>query len=268
MLTGPPLISPRAAHRLAKLVSPHNLASLVLKPHAARLATAYLRRHGAHDALRDDLGLMRAVPADLAHLHWQVRRRKPAVALEFGSGRSTIAIAHALRRNHLEAGPDAPRPHLHSVETDPDWARRTLAALPPELAPYATVSHSRVSAGLHDDRLVSFHDTLPNIVPDFVYLDGPTAATIEGSQNGLSFVPETGGYRHQAAADMLRYESTLLVGFFMVVDSRYTNMHFLRGALSRRYRFRWNRVFGWSTFELMEWTGRSRDYRSAGTKRR
>jgi hypothetical protein len=105
---------------------------------------------------------------------------------------------------------------------------------------------------------VSLFDRLPNIVPDFIYLDGPDPRDVQGHVHGLSFAIGRDGYRHPLAADVLLYESTLQAGFILVLDSRYVNTNFLRANLKRRYRFRWNWTLGQPTFELQEWTGRSR----------
>src|SRR5262249_3339590 len=53
--------------------------------------------------------------SDLLHIYQLVRRRKPKVVLEFGSGCSTVMFARALADNHADMGGEAP--HLYSVET-------------------------------------------------------------------------------------------------------------------------------------------------------
>lgn len=257
------MLSPRLRHKLASWLTPDNFVSRLTRSGASARAKAWLEREGVLATLRSGSDEeIKAVWVDLKNLYTLIRTRKPQVVLEFGVGYSTLAIAHALSRNHAEAGGDpAKRPKCWTVDASERWIANTQARIPASLAPYVDLRASPVRIAEWEGQLVSYYERLPNIVPDFVYLDGPDPADVQGDVRGLSFTPETGGYRHIAAADMLLYESTLQAGFFMLLDARIVNMHFLKNNFRREWRVRWNRVFGWPTFELMEWTGRSRETR-------
>lgn len=183
------------------------------------------------DALRPDVN-------DLVRLHRLVRERPCVTALEFGIGCSTIALAHALQQNEIEHG-DFLRSRitrnshlfqLFSVDANARWIDHTVARLPASLADRVHVTHSSASVTTSGGRLCHTYDRLPDVVPDFIYLDGPDPADVTGAVAGLSFsAPE----RTVMAADILVMEPTLLPGTVIVVDGRENNVRFLTRNLQR-----------------------------------
>ena len=196
---------------------------------------------------------------DLARLHKLVRERKPFQILEFGSGFSTIVMACALKQNYEEyleilADRQSDRhygqPNVVSVESSEKWQKNTRVKIDKaELSDYSKIVFSRVSMAEYQGQLCHFYDELPDVVPDFVYLDGPDPATVEGSINGLSF---RNPKRTVMSADIIKYESTLLPGFFMIVDGRTNNARFLKRMLRRSYEVRYYPEADVTTFELEE----------------
>jgi hypothetical protein len=150
--------------------------------------------------------------SDLWFLYSLVRKRKPKTLLEFGSGWSSVVLAAAVRDNG--AG------KLWSVETDQHWADVTEKAFPESLRSIVTVVRSEA---LPEDRDVAgwLHANVPDIDPDFLYLDGPPLNT-----------------QRRVAFDPLDLEPRFQPGFVMVVDGRKTNSIYLRDHLQRRYAFR------------------------------
>lgn len=214
-------------------------------------AKQYLRRHGMLNVLAS--GAMDEIPPvqfDLFNLHRIVRTRQPRIVLEFGVGFSTLAIAHALHMNG--AG------KVFSVDANPQWIENVRRKIPDHLRDYVELRHSDVEVAVVHNELCLRYRNLPNIVPDFVYLDGPDPRDVKGVVDGLTYTPEypQNGVRQEAAADLLLYESSLKRGFFLLIDARYNNMHFLHRNLRRKYRVRWNRSHHFATFELLEHTGR------------
>ncbi|MEX0696124.1 MAG: hypothetical protein WEB85_01870 [Dongiaceae bacterium] len=228
-----------------------------------RRAHAYLARQGVTAVLKRGFeGEIPPVVYDLSNMHRIVRRRRPKTILEFGVGFSTIAMAMALHQNYEQdrsthGSETTPKPgRLWSVDAGRDWIENVKNKIPDHLRPYVEFRHSEVEARLHEGELCHMYKDLPNVVPDFVYLDAPDPRDVKGAVNGLSYTLETGGVRQVAAADLLLYESSLKRGFFMLIDARYNNMHFLHRHLKRNYRVTVNRVHNVSTFELLEHTGR------------
>lgn len=189
-----------------------------------------------------------ADPLDLANLHKVVRNRRPTCLLEFGIGFSTIVLAHAVKLNG--------RGKVYSVDADERWIQNLQRKLPDELSELVEIIHSPVTVATHNNELCSFYERLPNIVPDFIYLDGPAPNDVRGDIRGLSFQPTSGQVRQPVAADILLYESTLKTGATIVADSRYMNVHFLRRNLRRSWHVTVDRLRRQSTFTLLEHTGR------------
>lgn len=169
--------------------------------------------------------------ADLWFLYQTVRQRHPRCIFEFGSGCSTVALACALADE--AARPGALPGHLYSIEADPYWAEITRGILPARLRPFCTVITSPAVTADHAGTTVWRHSTVPDIVPDLVYLDGPELA------------PDV-----QVADDLLRMEPRLARGFFLIVDGRLANVAFLTTHLQRRYRVHHRHWFRNTTFEL------------------
>jgi len=196
-------------------------------------------------------------PDDLARIHRLIRSRKSLTVLECGVGFSTIVIAHALRENEREFERLEPRPKLRNrflfrcftVDASEQWLGATESRFPTELRSYVSFSHSPVKIGLHNGQLCHFYEKLPDVVPDFMYLDGPDPKDVTGSINGLSFQCHE---RTVMSGDLLVMESTLLPGFFMLVDGRTNNCRFLERNLTRKFKIEWDRSGDVTTFELDE----------------
>jgi hypothetical protein len=209
-------------------------------------ARRYLSRVGLIPLLQS--GDSTEIPSDLldlANLYRAVRKCRPKVILEFGTGFSTVVLAHAM-------GPEG---RLYNVDANEHWIANTKAKMPPQLLDRVEFRHSPVRVDLHEGEMCHFYDRLPNIVPDFIYLDGPGRTDIEGEIRGLTFGP-SGQIRQQIAADILLYESTMKTGATIVVDSRYNNVHFLVRNLRRRWRIQLDRLRRQTMFVLLEHTGR------------
>lgn len=204
-------------------------------------AVDYLRAEGLLDDLAggtsDDERIPPCYP-DLARLHLSARTRKALTVLEFGIGYSTLVLADALGKNRRDWESLAQKPaircatpfELHSVDTSPVWIERTQAMFPERLADVVTFHHSSVSAGSFGDRACHYYDELPDVVPDFIYLDGPDPSTVIGGIAGLSWGSPD---RVVMAADLLRMEPHLLPGALVVVDGRTANARFLAAHFYR-----------------------------------
>lgn len=159
--------------------------------------------------------------ADLWFIYQTVRERKPATVLEFGSGCSTIMIAQALADNAAEGSPG----HLHSLDTKPepggtDWAQVTLDSIPGDLKQFCTLKSTSVSLSEYEGHPVWRYDEVPDISPDFIYLDGP------------DFVNSP----HKVAANVLDLEPGFSPEFRLLVDGRTKNCSFLDAHFKKRYR--------------------------------
>lgn len=225
-------------------------------------ASAYFRQEGLDVLLSSYLNKESdgAVPPeveDLARIHRLIRKRKSFTVLEFGVGFSTAVIADALQKNQAEWNALADKPAVRnrflfqsfSVDTSEHWISKTKERIPGHLSGYVSFQLSRVKIGTFNGQLCHFYETLPDIIPDFIYLDGPDPLAVEGTINGLSFGCKE---RTVMAADLLLMESTFLPGTFILVDGRTNNARFLQRNFTREYEVSWDKEGDVTTFELKE----------------
>ncbi len=215
-------------------------------------------REGVFDAVSGKLDIpFPPQTDDLVRLHKLVRSRKCFTALEFGVGYSSIVLADALYKNQVEWEELTSKPpvrnrfmfQLFSVDTSRDWIESTRKRFPPRLVDRVHFHYSEVEIGVYQGQLCHYYKNLPDIVPDFIYLDGPSAKDVKGSIRGLSFQCEE---RTVMSGDLLLMESTFLPGTFILVDGRTNNARFLERHFVRNYETRWDREGDVTTFELVE----------------
>ena len=195
--------------------------------------------------------------ADLVRLHRLVRSRMAATVLEFGVGFSTVIIADALARNAADFAALADKPrlrnskpfHLYSVDASRHWLAETQKRIPAALKKRVTLSYSGIEAGTYRDQLCHYYKTLPNVVPDFIYLDGPSPKDVKGKVRGLDFSIDE---RTVMAADILLMEPTLLPGAFIIVDGRVNNARFLQRNFTRNFVHEYSAAGDITTFTLDE----------------
>lgn len=187
---------------------------------------------------------------DLHTLYALVKETRPKLILEYGSGVSTITMAHALMENARQGWEGK----ILSIESDSKWANHTMAGVPSALKPFIDMQvhtpelrlFAAVAFGQKEfKRGVWFRDqkrpaTIPmmcivypallDIAPDMVYLDGPDPRHVRGYSDC-----RTGETNRAIVADMLFQEQKLRPGFVLAVDGRNTNCAFLHNNLTARY---------------------------------
>lgn len=196
-------------------------------------------------------------PEALVRLHKLVRARKCFTVLEFGVGYSTIILADALQKNLADwnALPQPPRIRnrhmfrLFSVDADENWIKAVRTRFPMHLLDRVHLHHSAVEIGVHNGRLCHYYQNLPDIVPDFVHVDGPSPKDVRGSVRGMTFQCDE---RTVMSADLLLMESTFLPGLFIVIDGRTNNARFLERHFVRDYEVKWDSEGDVTSFELTE----------------
>ncbi len=196
-------------------------------------------------------------PADLVHLHQLVRRRKCFTVLEFGLGYSTVILADALRKNQAEWERLPEKPllrnrfmfQLFSVDASEWWIENIQQRLPAALADRVHIQHSTVEIGTFNGQLCHYYQNLPDVVADFIYMDGPSPKDVKGTLNGLSFQCDE---RTVMSGDLLLMESTFLPGTYILVDGRTNNARFLARNFQRQYNLHWDAEMDLTTFELLE----------------
>ncbi len=215
---------------------------------------AYVRRNGldqliAFAGATSELGLYENIdPAnktplaaqwrDLVRLHDLVRRRKVTTVLEFGVGKSTLVLAHALAENRREHGDyvtanlrRANPFELHSLDDMQEFIDITAGNLP---EPFATGSPF-ISAAARWRPSTSASARYTRRCPT-------SAPTSSISMRRASFRSRRGArhlHRPQdrlpMAADLLAIEHFLLPGTLILVDGRTANARFLKCNFQRNW---------------------------------
>ena len=129
------------------------------------------------------------------------------------------------------------RGHLYSVDSEIKWIENTTQKIPSDLQEFVSFHHSSVSVKMIDNTLCHMYESLPDISPNFVYVDGPgggPGANIRGDIHGLSFSSD----RSVVGADVLLFESSAPLDFFILVDGRWETCRFLRTHLKGKFRHR------------------------------
>ena len=193
---------------------------------------------------------------DLIRLHYLVRSRKVTTVLEFGVGKSTVVLADALKKNKAEHGAyvaanlrRANPFEIHSVDTSKQWVAQCKKQMPAELSAFAHFSVSGVEMTTFNGRACTMYKELPNVCPDFIYLDGPDQFAVTNSVRGISTASKD---RLPMSADLLLMEPFLLPGTLIVVDGRTANARFLRNNFQRNWEYRHHAEADIHTFELIE----------------
>ena len=214
-------------------------------------------REGVFDMVRGGGTPIPPQAEDLVRLHKLIRRRKCFTVLEFGVGYSTVVIADALQKNErdwqtLGSSPEIRNRfmfQLFSVDASAQWLEQVQAKLPSTLKDRVHLHFSEVEIGTFNGQLCHFYKTLPDIVSDFIYLDGPSPKDVQGEFRGMSFQCDE---RTVMSGDLLTMESTFLPGTYILVDGRTNNTRFLQRNFKRAYEVQWDRKGDVTTFELKE----------------
>jgi methyltransferase family protein len=194
---------------------------------------------------------------DLVRIHKLIRERHAFTVLEFGVGYSTLVIADALRKNEAdwEASPKK-RPirnrfpfQVFSVDASEKWVATAKAQIPQSLQSRVHLHYSTVHIGTFQGRICHYYDQLPDIVADFIYLDGPAPKDVQGSINGMSFQCDE---RTVMSGDLLLMEPTLLPGTLVLIDGRSNNARFLQRNFQRNWKAVHDSKGDVTTFELVE----------------
>jgi len=201
----------------------------------------YLEDEGLLDYLRGDDEQGRIPPdyRDLARLHQAVRARRVFAVLELGTGYSTLVMADALSKNKAEWDALKPQPSIrcstpfqvHAVDTSKHWIEVTSKGMPPHLSALVSIHHSEAGAGAFHGRACHFYERLPDVVPDFIYLDGPDSRDVADG-GGVGWKNPD---RVVMAGDLLHMEPWLLPGTFVLADGRMANIRFLLAHLYRNW---------------------------------
>jgi hypothetical protein len=177
---------------------------------------------------------------DLVRLHYLVVSRKVTTILEFGVGKSTFVFDHALSHNktkfssYVKENLRRSNPmECHSVDNSMQWINICKKN---HKTKNVTYSFSKCRMGTFEGQICTFYDTIPNISPDLIYLDGPSQFTPTGNIGGVSTRHPD---RMPMSGDILRFENFLLPGTLIVIDGRTANARFLKNNMKRKWAYQY-----------------------------
>jgi hypothetical protein len=178
---------------------------------------------------------------DLVRLHRTIRERRVTTILEFGCGWSTFVMADALRRNEDDHGTYV-RTNLrrsnpfeiHVVDDMTVYLDAAVARIPADLRNRVHPKFSTVEMTTFAGRICTQYVSIPNVAPDFIYLDGPSQASASGDVQGISTRHPD---RLPMSCDILRLEPFLLPGTLVLVDGRTANARFLKSHFYREWAY-------------------------------
>jgi len=190
---------------------------------------------------------------DLCRLHWLILMRKVTTILEFGVGKSTLIFNDAMKKNKKNYfvffKKNLRRNNLfecHSVDNQKKWINKVRNN---NLLDHIRFHFAELNTGIFNDRICTYYNPLPNICPDFIYLDGPDQSSSKGDVRGINTNHPD---RLPMSADILSIEHFLLPGTLIVVDGRTANARFLKTNLQRNWIYCHDEKNDQHFFELSE----------------
>ena len=195
---------------------------------------------------------------DLIRLHYLVTTRKITTVMEFGSGKSSIVLADALAINKANYADDVAKLRrsnpfeLHSIENNIGWIEHTKKNSKEKLGDSSDIvnlHYCPLEVSEFNGRMCTYYHNIPNVSPDFIYLDGPDQFSAGGSLRGLG---TNHADRMPMAADILSFEHFLCPGTLIVLDGRTANARFLKCNLQRNWTYYHDYDLDQHFFELVE----------------
>ncbi len=190
---------------------------------------------------------------DLSKLHWLVLNRHVTTILEFGLGKSTIIFNDALKRNKITdekfvtTNLRRNNPYeCHSIDNYEKWIKEVQNKNNLERVFYCKAN---LEMGTFNGRACTYYNPIPNICPDFIYLDGPDQFSPTGNIRGVTTNHKD---RMPMAADILVFEHFLTPGTLLVTDGRTANARFLKENLQRAWCYCHDPSADQHYFELLE----------------
>ena len=178
--------------------------------------------------------------------------------MEFGSGWSTIVIAHALNINKkhffkkiLKKKIRFNNPFEHYVlENEKKFLnitkKRTKSYLKNINVNYF---YSPNIMSIYKNRICSEYKKLPQVNPDFIYLDGPDQFNIKNRKNNLTIAHMD---MMPMNSDIIKIEYFLTPGTIILTDGRTANANFLRNSFQRNWKYKFFTEHDQSLFLLCD----------------
>lgn len=197
-----------------------------------RRAIRWLRKSGLEQHLRaiSTPGRFKPAEYDLWLLYRTILKLRPRITLEFGLGNSSISMAMALRDGGING-------RIVSVDASEFWVSEFKRLCPADLAPFIDVHYSPVEVTTHEGERCHRYVNVPDIRPEFIYLDGPDPKDVPGWEGDVK------------AMDPLAYFT--LPGAKLMIDARFENVAFLDRHMKGRRKKTVDEIFKIITYDRL-----------------
>ena len=195
---------------------------------------------------------------DLYRLHEFIILNKRLTILEFGSGWSSLVLAHALMINQKKYKTVNKKIRksnlfeLHILENERKYLNITKKRNIKILGSFNKKIYyhfSNCKMAFYNNRFCTEYSKLPLINPDFIYLDGPDQFKVLGKKNNFTtnhpdMMP--------MVSDILKFENFLIPGTIIVIDGRTANSQFLKNNFQRKWDYYYDKINDQNIFYLAD----------------
>ena len=178
---------------------------------------------------------------DLYRLYMFIVLNKRTTVLEFGTGYSTLVMHYALMYNKKKFGNSKPFPRcehpyeLFALDDNKYFSKISKNRLKKFSKNYSYVNfrYSKVQMTNYCGNFAVEYDKLPNVNPDFIYLDGPSQWAPNNKVNNFTTAhPDM----MPMSCDIAKIENFLTPGTIIVSDGRTANSIFLKNLFKRKWK--------------------------------
>ena len=192
---------------------------------------------------------------DFYMLHAYIILNKRMTILEFGSGWSSLILAHALMLNKKKYTKHVKRIRkknifeLHILENEKKFLEITKKRNNKFLKGFNKISYhlSDCQMTTYNGQFCTEYKKLPLVNPDFIYLDGPDQFKIKKRINNFTTSHED---MMPMVCDILKFENFLIPGTIIIADGRKANSSFLLNNFKRNWLYFYDESNDQSIFYL------------------
>lgn len=192
---------------------------------------------------------------DLYMLHAYILLNKRITILEFGSGWSSLILAHAIMineknyKNKIKNLRKKNRFELHVLENEKKYLNITKQRNQKILKNFKKIEYhfSQCEMTKYNGQYATEYKMLPLINPDFIYLDGPDQFKIKKRINNFTTAHSD---MMPMVCDILKFENFLIPGTIIIADGRKANSYFLLNNFKRNWIYDYDKKNDQSIFYL------------------
>lgn len=177
---------------------------------------------------------------DLYRLYQFIILNKRTTVLEFGCGHSSAVIAKALEYNKSKY---KQKPYtrciypyqLFIVDNEKKYLNHTKKKI------IKNAKKAKVNYFFSDVQMTSYNGSfaceykrLPQVNPDFIYLDAPSQFSVKKKVNNFTIAKRD---MMPMSCDILKFENFLVPGTIILIDGRSINARYLKNSFKRNWKY-------------------------------